>query len=68
MIYDSNFDSVLFKNVANGTNFSYDGQLYLKVLNPQVGLNSVNLSTNRFTWIGYDVLVKVVQVKIVDVK
>lgn len=68
MIYDSNADAVTFKNVPTGWNFLCDGQLYLKVVNPEAGVNCVNLSTNRLVWFGNDVLVKVVKVKIVDVK
>lgn len=68
MIYDSNADTVTFKNVTSGWNFLCDGQLYLKVINPEPGANAVNLYTNRITWVGNDVLVKVVKVKIVDVK
>ena len=71
MIYETKDDKVEFRNVANSTNFAnflHDGQLYLKIANPEAGLNAVNLSTNRVTWFGKDVLVEVVQVKIVDVK
>jgi hypothetical protein len=70
MIYDTLDSKVLFKNVAAGWNFLVDGQLYLKVLNPnpEAGVNVVNLSTNRLTFCGGDVQVNVVKVKIVDVK
>jgi hypothetical protein len=68
MIYDTLDDKVLFRNVAVGRNFLVSGQLYLKVLNPEAGVNAVNLSTNRLTFCGSDVQVNLVQVKIVDVK
>ena len=68
MIYDSNADTVPFRNVTSSTNFIVDGQLCLKVVNPETTVNCVNLSTNRLWYVGHDVLVKVVKVKIVDVK
>jgi hypothetical protein len=68
MIYDTLDDKVLFRNVEHGSNFLVNGQLYLKVLNPEAGLNVVNLSTNRLTFCGNDVQVNVVKVMIVDMK
>ena len=68
MIYDTNDDKTPFKNVASGANFTNEGQLYLKVLNPEGNVNVVNLCTGRLWYFGCDVNVKVVKVKIVDVK
>ncbi len=68
MIYDTLDGKVLFRNVEHGSNFLVHGQLYLKVLNPEAGVNAVNLSTNRLTFCGNDVQVNVVKVMIVDVK
>jgi len=68
MIYDTLDGRTLFKNMATGLNFTVDGQLYLKVINPEGNVNAVNLSTNRLMFCGSDVQVNVVKVKIVDVK
>ena len=68
MIYDTLGGKVLFRNVERGSNFLIGGQLYLKVLNPEAGMNVVNLSTNRLMFCGNDVQVHVVKVMIVDMK
>ena len=59
---------VYFANLPSGANFTYDGELFLKVVNPGSDrYNCVNLENNTLWWHSGQCVVIPTKVKIVEV-
>jgi|688.fasta_scaffold1692279_2 hypothetical protein len=59
---------VSFANLPSGANFTFDGELFLKVVNPASDRhNCVNLEDNILWWLSRECVVIPTKVKIVEV-
>jgi len=55
----------LLTNIPGGRGFFYDGELFMKVSNPVLGTNAVNLDTGATTLLSDTVRYQMAHVKIV---